>query len=156
MKHFVSTLVILVFSGIIAFSQTYNMPGGTINTCSGNFYDPGGSGGNYANSQNITTTFCSNNGTCIQAVFSAFNLENNWDYLYVYDGPTIGSPLIGTYTGATSPGTITSSSGCLTFRFTSDGSVTSTGWAAALSCVPCPPPGYNMPGGTINTCSGSF
>ncbi|HET6245610.1 MAG TPA: CUB domain-containing protein [Bacteroidia bacterium] len=118
----------------------YNMPTGTTNTCSGNFYDNGGSGGSYTNSQNNTTTFCSNAGNCTQVTFSSFNTENNYDILSIYDGPNTSSTLIGSYSGSNSPGTITSTSGCLTFRFVSDGSVTYTGWEASLSCVICPPP----------------
>ncbi len=113
------------------------MPGGTISTCSGTFYDSGGSGSNYANGENITTTFCSNAGDCISLNFSSFNIENGWDFLYIYDGPTTTSTLIGTYTGTTSPGTIFSSTGCITLRFTSDGSVTRPGWVAAINCNPC-------------------
>ena len=41
------------------FGQTYTMSNATINTCSGTFYDSGGSGGNYMDNQNLTMTFCS-------------------------------------------------------------------------------------------------
>src|SRR5215813_4307050 len=135
MRKFVLFIISIFVAIFQSSSQTYNMPGGTINTCSGNFYDTGGSGGNYSNNQNITTTFCSNAGNCIQVSFSSFNIENNYDFLSIYDGPNTSSPLIGTYTGNTSPGTITSSSGCLTFVFTSDGSVTYQGWAASITCT---------------------
>ncbi len=119
----------------------YNHPGGTITTCSGNYYDTGGSGANYGNSQNIVTTFCSANpGECIVLTFSAFSIENNWDFLTIYDGPNAASPVIGQYTGINSPGTVTATSGCLTIRFTSDVSINSTGWAASVSCATCPTP----------------
>lgn len=132
----------------VAHSQTYNNPGGTINTCSGTFYDTGGSGGNYGNNQSITTTICSNAGNCVQLAFTSFTLESSYDYMYIYDGPSTGSTLIGTYTGSSSPGTVVSSTGCLTIRFTSDGSVTYGGWAATISCVSCSAPPSN--------CSGTF
>jgi len=151
--------VILMLFTLPLFSQTYNMPGGTINTCSGTFYDTGGSGGNYSDNQNITTTFCSSTpGEAIQLVFSAFATESCCDHMTIYDGPTTGSPIIGVYNGSNSPGTVIGSSDCITIRFTSDGSITSTGWAATISCVTPAPPStnYNMPGGTINTCSGMF
>jgi len=133
-----------------AGSTNYNNPGGTISTCSGVFYDTGGPGGNYGNNQNITTTFCSNESEqCVNVNFTSFSLENSWDFLYVYDGPSIASPLIGSYTGANSPGNVTGSGGCLTFRFTSDGSVTFPGWAAIISCTDCDaePPGDGNPPG---------
>jgi hypothetical protein len=156
-NKYILSLFVFFFS-LASFAQTYSNPGGTISTCSGTFYDTGGSGGTYANSQNITTTFCSNAGNCVRLAFTAFDLESSFDYLYVYDGSTTAAPLLGTYTGATLPGTFTSSTGCITIRFTSDGSVTYSGWAATISCVACSGGGsnYNNPGGTITTCSGTF
>ncbi|TVR38962.1 MAG: hypothetical protein EA392_08195, partial [Cryomorphaceae bacterium] len=119
-------------------STNYNNPGGTISTCSGNFFDTGGPNANYGNNQNITTTFCSDqSGECVNVNFNSFSLENGWDFLYIYDGPSIASPLIGTFTGGNSPGSVTGSGGCLTFRFTSDGSVTFPGWSAIISCNDC-------------------
>lgn len=142
----------LLLASLFSYGQTYNNPGGTINTCSGTFYDTGGSGGQYGDNQDITTTFCSNSGNCIQIAFTGFSLENTYDFLYIYDGATTASTLLGTYTGGTSPGTITSTTGCLTFRFTSDGSVTSSGWTANLSCVACPASAdYIMPTIGINS-----
>lgn len=132
---------VLIFTVFGLFSQNYNNPNNTINTCSGNFYDSGGSGSNYGNNLTRTTTFCSNSSNCVVVDFSSFDIEDGWDYLYVYNGPTTGSPQIAgsPFTGTTSPGTVYSSSGCLTFRFTSDGSATESGWAASISCIPCPP-----------------
>src|SRR3970282_368370 len=101
-KNYFKLLVLLFLFLIPVYylsGQTYNMPGGTISTCSGNFFDTGGSGGNYANNQNITTTFCSNAGNCVRVIFTAFSTENGWDFLFIYDGPNTGSPLMGTYTG---------------------------------------------------------
>lgn len=120
----------------------YNMPGGTITTCSGNFYDTGGPSLDYGNSQNIATTFCSAvPGQCITLSFSAFNIEPNFDLLYIYDGASTAAPIIGIYTGVNSPGVVTSTSGCLTVRFTSDLSVAAPGWAASISCGTCSPSG---------------
>ncbi len=109
-----------------------------MNTCSGNFYDTGGSGVNYANNENVTTTFCSTSSNCIQVAFSLFDLETCCDQLYIYDGPTSASPQVTGSPFSTNPGTITSTSGCLTFRFTSDSSVVRGGWEAAISCATCP------------------
>lgn len=132
--------------------------GGSVSTCSGNFYDPGFTA-NYFNNQNYSITFCpSTAGQAIRVVFSAFNTESGFDYLYIYNGPSTASALIGSYSGTTSPGTITSSdpSGCLTFRFTSDGSTVSSGWVSAISCVAPPPPVVNMTNGSLTTCNATF
>lgn len=136
-----------------------NMGNCTDNTCSGSFFDPGGSGGNYSNSQNVTHTICGTAGQCVSVNFSAFSLESGFDFLTIYDGPTALSPSLGTFTGTTSPGTVTASSGCLTFVFTSDGSVTSSGWAASISCTSCGGGGGCLPNignCTDNACSGNF
>lgn len=138
-------LGVFLLINLIAYSQTYNHSNGSVlfNCLNTNFYDNGGSGANYPNNSNVTQTFtpsspCSN----IRISFSSpFNLENNFDFLYIYNGPSISSPLIGRYTGSTLPPTITSSSvdGSLTFRFTSDGSTRRSGWVSTLSCVAKPP-----------------
>ena len=121
------------------YGQTYNMSNTTINTCSGTFYDSGGSSGGYANNQLLTMTFCSSApGANIEMNFTSFGVENGWDFLTVYDGPNSSSPLIGTFSGSIPPGIITSTNGCLTFVFDSDFSITDSGWAANISCtVPC-------------------
>lgn len=113
-------------------------------TCSGNFYDTGGSGGNYSNSQNYSVTYCpSSAGQCVTLNFTSFNVENGWDYLYLYDGNSTNAYQFGSspYTGTSGPGSVTATSsntsGCLTATFISDGSNTASGWAASVSCGSC-------------------
>jgi len=109
--------------------------------CGTTVYDPGGVSGNYPNSADFTTTYCPDNpGDLVSLVFTSFNTEANWDFLYIYDGPNMGAPLLGTYSGTAMPPTFTSShpSGCLTIRFTSDGSFNYSGWAAQVLCLTMP------------------
>ena len=109
--------------------------------CGGNFVDSGGASGNYSNNENITTTICATNPTDLVTVtFTSFNVENSFDFLNVYDGNSATGTLLGTYTGTTLPPAMTNSTpgGCLTFVFTSDSSVTSTGWVANITCAPAP------------------
>ena len=122
---------------ISVINAVFNMTNATITTCSGNFYDSGGSSGSYGNNENFTETFYpATPGAKIRFIFSSFSTEANYDYLRIYDGINTGATLIGTYHGTTGPGTVTATnaSGALTFNFTSDVSITSTGWAAAISC----------------------
>ena len=115
----------------------FNMQNGSITTCQGNFYDSGGASGSYTNNETLVETFYpSTSGAMIRFTFNTFSTELNYDYLYIYNGTSTSAPLIGTYNGTTSPGTVTASnaSGALTFRFTSDASVTATGWSASISC----------------------
>lgn len=100
------------------------------------FYDSGGSGGNYANSQNFTKTFTAPAGSCLQVAFSsAFATESCCDRLKVFDGPNGASPSLGTYAGTSGPGVLISSGTSMTFSFTSDGSVVGAGWEATITCV---------------------
>lgn len=148
MKKYILFIAALIISNII-YAQTYNMSNGaTINTCAGTFYDSGNTGV-YSNNENITRTFCSSTpGAQITFSFSTFNVESNWDYLYIYDGPTTASPILVTATGNSAAligQTISSSTGCLTFNFTSDGSGALAGWIAAISCTfPCQPFSVNI------------
>jgi hypothetical protein len=108
----------------------------TVNTCTGVFYDSGNETGDYGNNEAYTKTFQSGTpGSALEFVFTAFETESI-DDLIIYDGPDDSYPIIGTYDGTTSPGTITSSGAYLTFYFDSDGSGINTGWAADISCVP--------------------
>ena len=96
LKRFLALLIFIFSVNGSSLAQIYNMSNGTINTCAGTFYDSGGAGGNYANNSNIVQTFCSNAGagSCFQVQFTAFNTRNSADYLNIYDGPNIASPLI--------------------------------------------------------------
>jgi len=125
----------------------------TVTTCAANFYDMGGPGGtettsfatpipagNYSNSVNQTLTIQpSTANSSIQVNFNLFNLENNWDFLRIYNGPDNTFPQIpgSPFTNLNNPGQITSShpSGALTFNFTSDGTGTRLGWDADVICI---------------------
>jgi len=131
----------LTKTGYITVSSDYKMRTGTFYTCTGNFYDSGGSGANYTNGEDYTITFkpCVPAGK-VKVQFTAFNVETqsscNNDYLLVYNGESTSAPLVGKYCGTTSPGTVTASgsSGALTFRFVSNASTNRAGWAANISC----------------------
>jgi hypothetical protein len=106
-------------------------------TCSSAFRDPGGAN-NYANNADIVQTLSPGTpGAALKVTFSAFDLENTYDFLYVYDGANTAAPLLGKYSGTILPPalTATNAAGQLTFRFTTDGSSTRPGWQATLSCV---------------------
>nr|WP_294861202.1 N-acetylmuramoyl-L-alanine amidase [uncultured Fluviicola sp.] len=106
-----------------------------LNASSGTFTDSGGSGANYTNDQRYFTLIQPANASSVTLSFSSFSLEADWDYLYIYDGATNAAPLIGTYTGTNSPGTITSSSGALLIEFRSDCATTAAGWVASWTSV---------------------
>ncbi|WP_041329443.1 T9SS type A sorting domain-containing protein [Saprospira grandis] len=116
----------------------------TINVCNGKFTDSGGAGSDYISNEDETITICPvSSGAITRIDFTAFELEDVGaaDYLYIYDGNSTSSPLIGQYTqsqASTVLATIfesTHSSGCLTFRFTSTAGQNYSGWEATISCV---------------------
>jgi PKD repeat protein len=126
---------------VIGLIPTYTIANSTVTTCVGNFYDPGGASAEYSNGQDYTMVFNPGSvGNMMKFAFTSFSLEASstcaYDYLKIYNGNSISSPLIGTYCGTNSPGTViaNNSSGSLTFVFHSDVSVTSSGWDASISC----------------------
>ncbi len=131
----------LLLTGTLT-AQTYTMPAtnSSVTTCSGTFYDNGGAGSNYGDSWNANYTINPTAGNRVRLTFTSFQLESNFDFLYIYDGTSTAAPLIGIYSGTLSPGVVTASqsnsSGALTFRFQSDFATNMTGWAATISCLP--------------------
>ncbi len=156
MKHRLIYIWLFFFGFYTLKAQTaYNMGnnGSISNACGGLFYDSGGPGGNYGASQNFTETFCAPPGQYITFNFTAFNTESGFDFLKIYNGPTTASPLFGNYSGTNAPTFISSSiGGCITFSFTSDGSVQKAGWTANIVCssTPPPPPPPPPPGSTCS------
>ena len=118
--------------------------------CGSIFTDPGGAN-DYADNTNFTETLCPDNpGDAIVVTFNSFEVELGWDALYVYDGTDATAPLFDSGNGPTNGGfpaggfqgttinpvfAATNPSGCLTFVFLSDGSVTFPGWNASVDCV---------------------
>ena len=70
----------------------------------------------------------------IQLEFSSFGLENDYDFLWVYDGDNVYAPKIGRW-NRRSPGTVQSSSNVMCVEFRSDCATTSTGWEASWQAL---------------------
>jgi len=108
----------------------------TINTAS--FYDNGGLNNNYSN-QNYTKVISPDFPTNkIKVKFQSYAFENG-DKLYIYNGDSDDSPLLGTLSGSsstTSSYTASNSKGQLTFKFESDqDNNNSGGWDAIISSI---------------------
>lgn len=124
--------------------------------CYDTIYDIGGGPNkNYYDNEDYTYTISPAGASQITFNFYSFNLENNYDYLYIYDGPTTASPQIAgsPFTGTIGPGTFTSSTGAVTLRFTSDVSTTAPGFFATYQCLAdvTPPTTLVSEGGTWKT-----
>ncbi len=110
--------------------------------------------GGYSNNLDRTITLTpSDNTKKLQLEFTQMDLETNYDYLYIYDGPNTSSTLLATLNGTTIPPNVTAenATGQLTIRWTTDISNTGTwgGFAANITSVTvCTTP---TNGGTITS-----
>jgi Zn-dependent metalloprotease len=133
-----------------------NETGTTLTCCTGTLFDSGETG-DYADNTDGKITISPAGAASVQLTFSSFNFESGYDYLYIYDGPTIASPLIGQYDGTNLPngGSIQSTSGSITLRQTTDQGVTATGFALSWQCsMPSSPPQSNFNASETKTCTG--
>ncbi|MBS1634883.1 MAG: N-acetylmuramoyl-L-alanine amidase [Bacteroidetes bacterium] len=105
----------------------------TVTATSGAFYDTGGSTGAYQNDERKLWLFQPAGATSISMTFTMFNVESNYDYMFIYDGNSVNSTLIGKYTGTVNPGPISSTTGSLLVEFRSDCATTDPGWAATYT-----------------------
>jgi hypothetical protein len=127
-------------TGAITTGACINMStGSTTLTGNANFYDNGGPSADYTNNQSLTYTVYPASCNNVRVTFSSFSTESLTDYLYVYNGNSTASAQVAgsPFSGTSVPAAITStaSDGSLTFRFTSDYSVTGN-WVATLSNIP--------------------
>ncbi|RZJ27525.1 MAG: T9SS type A sorting domain-containing protein, partial [Flavobacterium sp.] len=100
--------------------------------------DTGGTAGDYTDNQYyVRTLIPSQPQKKIRLTFSAFNLEEDYDFLTIYDGPNVDAPEYGSYTGTFISSPIESSSpdGALTVKFFSDQGITASGYVATVSCL---------------------
>jgi Zn-dependent metalloprotease len=122
----------------------YNMPAagvapGAISACAGTLYDAGGMSNNYFDNVSSIMTIAPTNAATLIVDFDIFDLEADYDYLYLYDGINDQAPNIGFYTGNTLPNggnPIVATSGALTVKLVSDPFVTGAGFRMAWTCTP--------------------
>lgn len=110
------------------------------NYCSGlEISDTGGSSADYTDYETYVRTIIPNlPNKKIGLTFSAFDLELDFDYLYVYDGNSTSAADLssGGFTGSNIPGPFVSTAvdGSLTIKFYSDGGVVAPGYVANIVC----------------------
>jgi Zn-dependent metalloprotease len=124
-------------------------------TCTGTVYDNGGQFGAYTDNTDGSITISPPGASRVTLTFTRFRMENTYDFLRVYDGASIASPIIGSYTGFTLPAVINSTGGSITVRQESDPSVVDTGFAINWSCTSAStPPVASFIADITNTCNG--
>ncbi|XP_047455679.1 cubilin [Mugil cephalus] len=87
---------------------------------------------NYPVSSMCSWTIQTTNGNRINYTFTAFSLEFsttcNFDYVKLYNGPNVNSPLIGTFCGNTPPPANSTTSSALTMVFRADSTLSMPGF----------------------------
>ena len=84
---------------------------------------------NYENDERKIWVIESDPNTVISLNFSSFNLEKDYDFLWIYDGDDVYAPKIGRW-NTRKPGKVTSSGNALCVEFRSDCATTAEGWKA--------------------------
>lgn len=97
--------------------------------CSNTFNDGSTSKFNYNNYSNCKWWIAASDGP-ITLTFDSLDIENGYDFIYVYDGVDSTAPLLATITGSTIPAPIISSSWDMFVKFSSDYIVTKKGFQA--------------------------
>lgn len=109
--------------------------------CSGvALYDSGGQFAYYGNMESYVRILIPNIANSkMKLTFAQFDLEDEYDFLYIYDGAGISAPSLTPQglTGDTLPGTYTSTAadGALTLRFSSDQAVNGAGFKILTACM---------------------
>lgn len=102
--------------------------------CTDTIYDMGGPNRDYNANENYTYTIAPTGSSGVTLNFTSFTTEANYDSLWIYNGTSTASPLLGKYTGTTGPGTVSSTGGAITIRVKSDGATQAAGWRAIWNC----------------------
>ena len=87
----------------------------------------------------VKTFYPQNNGDYLTLTFNSFDTEYDYDFMTIYDGTSINAPIFPNAENLSgnltlSPFTATNPDGAITIRFSSDGSVTESGWEAEITC----------------------
>ena len=89
---------------------------------------------NYGNDERLIWVIESDPGTTIELTFSSFDLENDFDFLWIYDGPSVYAPQLGRW-NTQSPGMVKSKNNAMCVEFRSDCATTAAGWRAHWTTV---------------------
>ncbi|XP_076437271.1 cubilin-like isoform X2 [Babylonia areolata] len=109
----------------------------------------------YGHNSNCTWRITVNSSNIVALKFINFNLEPHYrcsfDYVAVYDGDSLSSPLIGRYCGERAPAVLRSTSNKMLINFVTDSSVSRSGFSGGYWATYGPRQGC---GGVINQTSG--
>ena len=151
-----SSLTATSSNGTFTSVSTLNVPASGNNsiTCGTNtaLYDNGGISANYVNNSNGYTVINAGTGATIN-ISGNYNTESI-DYIRIYNGSGTGGTLLATYSGTGSINYTGTVGQTLTVQFTSDSSLTYSGFTLSVTftgvCNPVPCTGTPT-GGTVTT-----
>ena len=105
---------------------------GRYRICKGKVRDSekGKTAGHYDHNEKIVMVLSMPGAKSITLSFKSFCTEKDNDILKIYDGKDTNSTLLGSYSGSNNPGNVSSTDSFITLYFTSDKSVSCTGWEA--------------------------
>ncbi len=112
----------------------FDTPVTQYHTATGTLYDSGGPDDNYWNDERQIVTIQVDDAEAIELSFTQFELEANYDFLWIYDGASVFSPLI-VRSNTISPGTVRSTGNAITLEFRSDCATTASGWTATWNAI---------------------
>ncbi|MDB5200997.1 MAG: hypothetical protein JWQ27_406 [Ferruginibacter sp.] len=96
-------------------------------------YDMGGPTGNYHNAEKYYFTVAPQDAATVTLTFETFDMEANWDSLWIYDGVDTFANKIGKFSGTALPAPVTAYSGAMTFKFYSDNATNRLGYKAVYT-----------------------
>lgn len=99
------------------------------NNVNGTFTDSGGMLGDYGNDERQLFRIYIPGADSIVLNFSEFNLEQDYDFMWIYEGATVFSPLLGRW-NTQSPGRVVAHGENMLIEFRSDCLISAGGWVA--------------------------
>ena len=139
---FYKVIVKPICSGsLVASGRSFMFVTDVTNICQGaTIYDSGGQFANYGDMESYVRVLIPNMpNSKVKLNFTQFDLEDDYDYLYIYNGASIASPILTAQglTGSTIPGVYesTATDGSLTLQFSSDQAVNGAGFKILTDCT---------------------
>lgn len=130
--------------------------------CEGTVFDSGGPGGDYGSGEDAQVTISPFGAETVDLTFPAFDVEPgpgvscDYDYVEIFDGPDVFSPLIGRYCNNELPSDLSSTGSSITIFFHSDGLVQHPGFEIQWTCnIPDEAPVANYTSNTTISCDGT-
>lgn len=103
-------------------------------TPTGILTDSGGDVANYGDDERQLFLISVPDAETITLSFSEFELEDDYDFMWIYDGSSVFAPLLGRW-NTQSPGTVVSSGNSLLVEFRSDCGTNDAGWHAEWNAI---------------------